>query len=266
MRDVLIGALVCYVALVGAVYLVQRRMMYFPDPGTPDPARYGVPEMQAVGLETSDGLSLRSWYRPPARPGAPVLVYFHGNAGHIGHRGHRARPYLDAGYGVLLAEYRGYGGNAGDPTEEGLYADGRAALDFLAKRDVAGDRIVLYGESLGTGVAVQLASETRVGAVVLEAPFSSIAEVGARHYWYLPVRLLMRDRFESMGKIGRIGAPLLVLYTEHDEVVPPDLSEKLFEAAVEPKEIHAFRGVGHNGLDGDGLARRVRDFLARRLD
>lgn len=266
MRDVLIGVLVCYVALVGIMYLGQRRMTYFPDPGTPDPARYGVPEMEPVRFDTADGLTLGSWYGPPARPGAPVLVYFHGNAGHIGHRGHRARPYLDAGYGVLLVEYRGYGGNPGDPTEEGLYADGRAALDFLAGQGLAGDQIVLYGESLGTGVAVRLASETRVGAVVLEAPFSSLAEVGARHYWYLPVRWLMRDRFESVGIIARIGAPLLVLYTEHDEVVPPDLSEKLFAAALEPKEIHGFQGVGHNGLDGDSLAGRVQDFLARHLD
>ena len=166
---------------------------------------------------------------------------------------------------MLLAEYRGYGGNPGTPSEEGFYADGRAALDFLAAREVPAARIVLYGESLGTGVAVQLALERRVGAVVLEAPFTSAVDVGADIYPFLPVRLLARDRFDSIAKIAAIGAPLLVLHGEADKVVPVRFGRALLAAARQPKEGVFVPGAGHADLYQHGGAGIVLDFLARRL-
>ncbi|MGF1640179.1 MAG: alpha/beta hydrolase, partial [Rhodospirillales bacterium] len=162
-----------YVVVVGAMFAFQRSMLYLPSTTTPLPATSGVPEMRPVGLVTADGLDLVAWYRPAAE-GHPTIVYFHGNGGHIGHRGSKVRPYLDAGYGLLLVSYRGYGGNPGRPSEEGLYRDGRAALAFLGTHGVPPARTVLYGESLGTGVAVHIAAERAramqpVGALVLEA-------------------------------------------------------------------------------------------------
>lgn len=254
---IVVGA---YAALVGVVFGLQRHMLYFPMHGDIEPARAGVPEMRSVALATDDGLTLSAWYAP-ARGNAATLLYLHGNGGHLGHRGAKVRPYLDAGFGVLLLSYRGYGPNPGTPSEEGLYADGRAALAFLAAQKIAPERTVLYGESLGSGVAVELASQTRVGALILEAPFTSIPEVGGHHYPFLPVRWLVKDRYDSKAKIGRIGVPVLVLHGEADRIVPVRFGRALFDAAQEPKEFRPFPQAGHNDLYDHGAAQAAIGFL-----
>jgi fermentation-respiration switch protein FrsA (DUF1100 family) len=252
-----------YAALVGVVFGAQRQMMYFPMPGPLDPLAVGLPEMRSVALHTDDGLTLTAWYAP-ARGQAATLLYLHGNGGHIGHRAAKVRPYLDGGFGVLLLSYRGYGSNPGSPTEEGLYADGRAALAFLAREGVPLDKTALYGESLGSGVAVELAARMPVAALILEAPFSSIAEVAQHHYPFLPARLLVRDRYDSVAKIGRVTAPILVLHGERDRIVPPRFGRALFEAASEPKEFRAFPEGGHNDLYDVGAAQVAVGFLQLR--
>ena len=237
-------------------------MMYFPDAQVPVPERAGVPEMAAVELTTVDGLDLLAWYRAPPQS-APTVVFFHGNAGHIGHRARKVRPLLDAGFGVLLVSWRGYGGNPGSPTEQGLYHDARAALSLLADAGVPSSRVVLYGESLGTGPAVQLATERPVAAVVLEAPFTSVAEVAQRHYWFLPARHLVIDRFDSLSKITRIGAPLLIVHGEKDRVVSVEMGRALLAAAREPKEAVFVPDAGHNDLYDHGVADAVIAFVER---
>ena len=255
-----------YVALVGGMYVFQRNMLYVPNNTPPSPVASGVPEMEVVTLQTADGLELLSWYRRPDS-NRPTIVYLHGNGGHIGYRGARVRPYLDTGMGLLLVGYRGYGGNPGSPNEEGLYSDGRAAMSFLATKGIPPERTVLFGESLGSGVAVHIAAEQArasrpVGAVVLEAPLSSAADVGAHHYPWAPVRWLMKDRFESKDKIAEIAAPVFIYHGEEDRVVPIRFGRALFDAANEPKESLWIPGAGHAGLDVDDA---VIDFLDRRL-
>lgn len=255
-----------YVALVGGMYTFQRGLLYVPGTSVPSPAESGVPEMAPVTLETADGLRLMSWYGP-APDGRKTIVYFHGNGGHIGYRGDKARPYLDAGYGMVLVSYRGYGGNPGSPTEDGLYADGRAAMAFLAAQGVDPDQTVLYGESLGTGVAVQIAMEqARAGnplaAVVLEAPFTSAVDAGAGHYPWAPVRWLMKDRFDSQSKIAGIRAPVLIVHGGRDRVVPLRLGEALYATAVAPKESLWIPEAGHNDLYDFGASDKVLAFLA----
>jgi fermentation-respiration switch protein FrsA (DUF1100 family) len=251
------------------MYVAQRSFLYFPSPTVASPAESGVSEMQVVELETGDGLALRSWYRPAAE-GNPTIVYFHGNAGHVGYRGLRVRPYFKAGLGVLLVEYRGYGGNPGEPTEAGLYEDGRAAMRFLAAQGVGSRSTILYGESLGCGVAVQIAAEhaeqrNNVAAVIVEAPLSSVTDVGAHHYPYLPVRWLLKDRFETRAKIAKIGAPLLVVHGTEDRIVPLRFGRSVFEAAAEPKEALWIYGGGHEDLERSGLHSAVFDFLSRHV-
>jgi len=256
----LLFILAAYGALVAVVYGMQRSLMYFPDRGAPDPGVAGVPEMQQVTLDTSDGLKLLSWYRP-AGEGRETIVYFHGNGGNIAGRGYKIKPYLNAGYGVMLVEYRGYGGNPSSPNEAGLYADGRAALDWLEAGGVPSEHTVLYGESLGTGVAVQLAGERQPAALVLEAPFTSASDVAAAAYWFLPARLLIKDRFDSIAKIGDIKAPVLLVHGERDRVVPVRFGRRLFGAANEPKQGVFLPDGHHNDLPEHGLMSEVLAFL-----
>ena len=255
-----------YIVFVAALYVFQRNLLYHPDSNLSSPTASGVAEMEAVGLVTNDGLRLLAWYRPAAEDRATV-VYFHGNAGHIGNRGDKVRPYLDAGLGVLLVSYRGYAGNPGSPTEDGLYADGQAALDFLAKLGVGPTDVVLYGESLGSGVAVEAArrqaARIPVAAVVLESPFSSLVDVAQTHYPFIPARWLVKDRFDSVTKIAAIDAPLLILHGVRDRVVPVRFGRRLFAAAVRPKEDRWFDEAGHNDLYDYGAAAVVIEFIER---
>ncbi|MBT3701210.1 MAG: alpha/beta hydrolase [Alphaproteobacteria bacterium] len=252
-----------YALFTAAVYLAQRRMMYFPATYLPTPQDAGLKGAETVTLRTADGLQLVAWY-VAAKPAADLstIVYFHGNAGNIAGRTFRIRQYLDAGYGVLLVEYRGYGGNPGKPTEQGLYDDGRAAMAFLEQRGVAAADTVLFGESLGSGVAVQLATEYETSALVLEAPYTSTVDVAAEAYWFLPVRSMMKDRFDSLGKISKISAPVLVLHGEHDRTIPVAHGRKLLSAANEPRRGVFFDHGGHNDLPNHGSDAQVLRFLA----
>jgi fermentation-respiration switch protein FrsA (DUF1100 family) len=255
---ILLGLLVGYVLISLAACALQDSLLYFPDTSRPDPARFGVPDMAPVELRTADGLALLAWYKP----GDPTLVLLHGNGGHIGHRGFKVRPWLDAGVGVLLVEWRGYGGNPGKPGEAGFRDDGRAALDFLAARGVAPERVVLYGESLGTGIAVMLAAERPIGALVLEAPYDSIAALAAWHYPFLPVNLLIRDRYDAGAAAPKVKAPVLAVHGEADDIVPPRFGQALHDALPPPKQRMLVPRAGHNDLDRFGLDRVVLEFLA----
>ncbi len=258
-----------YVALAVLMTALQRHFIYFPATDRPDPQRAGVPEMRTVAFETADGLELFSWYAP-APPGQPTVLHFHGNANHIGHRGKRARAFLDAGLGVMLMEYRGYGGNPGQPTEPGLHADARAALAFLEAESVRPGDIVLIGESLGSGVAVRLAAEraaegTPVGGVVLEAPYTSVTDIAQMRFPILPVRYLLKDRFESEARIAEIAAPLLIVHGIDDEIIPVRFGKRLFEAARQPKEAAWIDGAMHENLTEYGLDRITLDFIVRHV-
>lgn len=243
---------------------LDRRLLYFPDRSRPSLAAVGLRDAREVRLATADGLALLAWWIPP-RPSRPVLAYFHGNGGNIGYRAERFRKLALLGLGVLLVEYRGYGGNPGSPSEEGFYSDARAALAFIEQQGVAPERLVLYGESLGTAVAVRMASERRVAALVLESPFTSIEALGRHHYPLLPVGLVLRDRFDAAAAIGQVRAPILVLHGEQDEIVPAEFGRALFEAAPEPKEAWFAPDGGHVDLREHGAFEVVADFIRRRV-
>ncbi len=260
----IIGVLaVQFALLLAGCAEVQRSLMYFPEHELPDPTTVGVPEMAVVRLSTADGLALVSWYARAVGPESPTIVYLPGNAGNIAGRAPKVRPFLDRGYGLLLVGYRGYGGNRSAPNEQGLIADGRAALDFLADRGVGPAHTVLLGESLGSAVAVSLASERDVAAIILEAPFTSAADVGQQAFPLLPVKLLIADRFDTLGRIGRVGAPLLIIHGEKDRVVPVAHGRRLLAAAQAPKHGVFLSGAGHNDLLRHGSAEVALAFLER---
>jgi uncharacterized protein len=257
-------ALIAYAALVGGLFLFQRQLLYFPDKTRPELAGLEQLGVREVALATEDGLSLLSWYLP-AHPGRPVILYFHGNGGNIGHRVQRMLRFAREGYGVLMAEYRGYGGNPGTASETGFYTDARAALDFLEREGVAPNPLVLYGESLGSGVAVELATQHEVAGLILEAPPTSVAEVAQCHFPYIPAARLVIDRFDSRSRIGRVRAPILVLHGERDRVVPIRFGRALLEAAPEPKEGWFAPEAGHEDLARYGGLDAVVVFIERRL-
>lgn len=253
--------LVFYGTLVAALYFLQREMIYVPSRHRPEPAKWHVPEMRAVTLKTDDNLDLLAWWRPPVAATGPVIVYFHGNGGHLGLHASRMRIYLDKGWGVLVPTWRGYSGNPGSPSEEGLYRDGRAALRFVAGEKIAPERVVLYGHSLGSGVAVQMATEFAEGAVVLESPLSSVADVAKSRFPFLPIDLLLKDRFDSRQKVHNIGAPLLLLHGLKDGVIPVEFGKLLFSAAVAPKQSRFIGRGGHNNLYQFGAGNMVLEFV-----
>ncbi|WP_169728798.1 alpha/beta hydrolase [Salinarimonas rosea] len=248
-----------YAALVAALYLYQRPLQYPAPQGVATAAEAGAEGFADVVLETADGERIRAYFRPP-EPGRTLVVYFHGNAGSIRQRAPRAAALAEGGRGVLITSYRGYSGSTGSPTEEGLVADGRAALAF-AREHAPAQRIVLYGESLGTGVAVALAAQTDVGAVVLDAPFTSAADVARMRYPFVPIGLLMHDQFDSAARIAAVEAPLLVMHGTADAITPFAQGRALYEAAGEPKRFVAFDGEGHTGLLENGGLAAVRALL-----
>ncbi|MBA2711214.1 MAG: alpha/beta fold hydrolase [Tatlockia sp.] len=240
------------------IYLFQRQLIYFPSREIPNRSLFQAEDMQEISLPTTDGLKLLAWFKP-AFPNKPTLLYLHGNAGHIGHRMTLIRQLLSTGFGVFLLEYRGYGGNKGKPSEQGLYIDARSAVHFLEQQGVPPQHLVVYGESLGTGVAVKMASEFQICALILQSPFSSLSAVARYHYPWIFIR--PSDKFNSLALIDIIKAPLLILHGKSDPVVPFDQGLELYNQAIEPKKMIAFDNKGHNNLWDYQFAFEIINFI-----
>jgi len=252
-----------YVALATVMYVFQRQMMYIPDKNIEAPERYGLSGFRDLRTKTADGLSIQIWYRPAAE-GMPTICYFHGNAAHLGNRAGKFAAFAHDGFGVLALSYRGYGKSEGMPSEEGIYADARAALQFLIRdQRIALKQIILFGESLGSGVAVQMATEHAVGAVVLEAPYTSVINRAAEIYYFVPVRLLIKDHFDSLAKIVGVKAPVLIFHGELDLTIPPAHGRTLLAAANEPKHALFFPHIGHTDFDSGLISEHVLDFASQ---
>jgi fermentation-respiration switch protein FrsA (DUF1100 family) len=247
--------------IVGAyLYLNQRKLLYLPSTERIAPAAIGLSFVEEVALAPKDGERIIAWHVRPEGD-RPVILFFQGNGGSIGQRPERLATYVENGFGVLFLSYRGYGGSSGSPSEQGLLLDAVTAYDWLIAKGYAAARIVLVGESLGSGIAVALASMRKVAAVALEAPYSSMGDVAAFHYWYLPVRLLLKDRYDSFARIGRIDAPLLITHGDRDTMVPLQFGRKLFAAASEPKEFFTLDSAGHEAIFDSRVWKREMSFF-----
>jgi fermentation-respiration switch protein FrsA (DUF1100 family) len=260
LKWLLIAGFGAYAAALLAMLIFQRSLMYFPDLRRHDPVREGLPAAQVIELASSDGVKLLAWYVPP-QPGKLLVLYFQGNAGGLDLRADRFRKLTDDGTGLLALNYRGYGGSSGSPSETGLIADANAAYGFAANK-VPPSRIVVFGESLGTGVAVALASEHEIAGLILDAPFTSTADVGASVYWFAPVRWFMFDQFRSDRRIGKVRAPLLIIHGERDLNVQISFGEKLFAKATEPNRMQRFPEGAHVNLDSHGAMPVIKEFIS----
>lgn len=255
-----------YLAVVAGLWLNQRALIYSPDavPYVP-PSHYTMlAGVREIALRTADGLDLTAWYAP-APAARPTVVLFPGKSASLRGQRYRITYFKEAGMGVLLLAYRGYSGNAGEPDEPGLYADARAALDWLNAEGIDDASIVLYGASLGSGVATRMAAERNVAGVVLEAPYNSIADVAAERFPGVPVRWLLRDRFDSLARIGTLDEPVLVMHGDSDTVIPQELGRELFAAAAGPKQGFWPEGVGHDDLFDHGGFDAARNFIERSI-
>lgn len=253
---VLAAGAALYLAVLVVMYANQRNLLYHPD-RAPPPVPAGMDE---IWLTATDGVRLNAWYAPPGDNGA-VVLFLHGNAGNLALPAAKLQDYLKAGHGVLTLDWRGYGKSEGLPSEEGLYADGRAALSFLKERGIGFERVVLHGESLGSGIATKLASENRFAGVVLEAPFLSVAEAAQDHYPYLPARWLVKDRFDNLSRIALVQAPILILHCGEDRTVPIAHGRALLAAAGANARGLFFPGGGHMDAFDLGGRTATLDFI-----
>ncbi|MDB5603058.1 MAG: Alpha/beta hydrolase [Xanthobacteraceae bacterium] len=249
-----------YGAVVLLVYVAQRTILYpSPDPARMSPEQAGFPQAQEIVLDRPDGAKIILWHVPP-RDGKKIALFFHGNGEVLAWRVPRFRELTADGTGLVALSFRGYGGSTGRPSEAALIEDGAATYAFAAERYPT-NRIVPWGYSLGSGVAVAIAASQPVNRLVLEAPYSSTVDVAAAVFWYLPVRWLMKDTFRSDLRIAQVKVPLLVLHGARDGVVPMRFGERLYAQANEPKRMVRFPDAGHTDLDAYGAMAVARQFL-----
>ena len=258
---VLVGG---YVTVMLAMFTFQRNLQYFPRDSGLTPAILGLRGVEEITIRTGDGENIVAWFAA-AKPDQPTILFFQGNGGDLADRHQRMRYYQSQGFGALFVSYRGYGKSSGSMSERGLINDAVASHAWLVAKGVAPESIVVVGESLGTGVAVQLAAQRPVAAVALEAPYAAAVDVAARHYWWLPVRLLMKDTFRSRDFIGKLKIPLLVQHGDRDGIIPVDQGRVLYAAANEPKELVILPGEGHDVIFSEGVWQREVAFFRQHL-
>ncbi len=264
MNVIVLVALTVFV-VVAALWVFQRRLIYFPSQDLSN-VDLVLPGAESVTFRTEDGLTLAGWF-VPATDGVDgvTVVVFNGNGGNRGGRAPIAKALSERGYGVLLFDYRGYADNPGRPSEDGLSADGSAAVGYLETRvDVDTERLVYFGESLGAAVAIGVAEHPPPAALVLRSPFTSLPDIASVHYPFLPISVLLWDRYSNLERIRRLEVPVLVIAGSADSVVPLAQSQRVYEAASEPKEIVVIGGADHNDFEltaGDQLMAAVVAFL-----
>lgn len=245
LKTAVVIAAIAYAGVMAAMYVMQRNLIYVRDPVRTSPADAGLPDVTELIIATPDGENIVTWYGK-AKPGQPTLLYFPGNGGALEVRRERIAKYLKRGRGVLIMSYRGYSGSTGNPSEAAIISDARLAYQALIDDGIKPDQIIVYGESLGAAVAVQVAAALPVRGVVLDSPFNSLVERARWAYPWLPIRLLLKDQFLSDVYIKRVYAPVFVLHGELDEVTPAAMGRALFDAANEPKEMKILADAGHN--------------------
>ena len=249
-----------YVAICIGAYFGNRLFIYFPDPTRYTPAEAGLAGVEEIELKTSEGETLIAWHAK-AKPGQPTILYFHGNAGNAAGRADKIETMRSGGAGVFYLNNPGYGGSTGRPSERANVAGAMMVYEHVRSLGVPANDIIVYGESLGSGQAVQLASQAQVRAVVLEAPLTSTVDVGKRTYFFLPLGLLLSDKYRNLDHVAKVKAPVLVLHGEQDGVIPAAMGERVYAAANEPKKLELIPGGAHSDLFDHGAWEKVRAFL-----
>ena len=260
---VLLGAGVLYAAFALTMYHGQHRLVYRLDSQRIAPSRVGLADVAEIEFAVPSGDTLIAWHSK-AEAGKPTILYFHGQAGNLARRSERIRRYRAAGVGILMVAYRGFSGSTGTPSEKANVADGVFAYDWLIANGIAARDIVVYGESLGTGVAAQVAGQRAVSGIVLDSPFTTLTDVAAERHPLLPVRRFLFDRYETLTHVAKVLAPVLVLHGEEDQIVPLLMGKRVFEAMPGPKRLITYAGGRHLDHGKFGSFDAVLRFLRER--
>jgi hypothetical protein len=256
----IISILIIYLFFGFLLFFFQRRIIFNISGKPKKPAEYGLYNIEELKIITDDNIELLCWYSK-ALNNKPILVYFHGNSFDIGERAYRIEKYINYGWGVLLVSWRGFSGNKGIPTETNLYLDAKSIIKWIDKKKLnKKNDIVLYGESLGTGVVIEMATRYSFKSVILEAPFTSITDLAQKKYKIYPAKFLVLDKFDNFSKIGKITSPILIISGKKDEIVPHSHSLKLYNKANKPKDCLFIDEAMHNNLYDFGIEKKVIEF------
>ena len=254
--------IIAYIVVIIFVYFYQRNLLYHPSENNyqNDTIQF---KHQEIFIKVNDEIKLKSWIINKDLKNFKTLVFFHGNAGDLSNRIYKLNELDKLNINILLISWRGFSGNEGYPTEKNLYEDAEAAIKWLNKKKVSNSQIILYGESLGTGVAVEIASKNNFNSIILESPFTSIENSAKIYYPYLPVSFLLKDRYDSISKIKKINSPILIMHGRKDDIVPFFMGKKLFEKANSPKDSY-FTDIDDHMMEFNSqLLNKIKDFITK---
>ena len=249
-----------YFFILVFLYFYQRNLLYHPNENNYSEDKILV-DIEKVRIKTSDNIELLGWYHEKNLKDFKTLIFFHGNAGSLENRIHKLNHFRNMNINFLIIAWRGFSGNKGDPSEQGLYEDGKSAIDWLIKKGVSEKNLILYGESLGTGVATHLAQNKNFAGVILETPFTSMIDAAKKFYPYIPVKLLLKDKFENYKKIKNINLPILIMHGEIDQLVPFSMGKKIYEIANEPKYSYFTKYDNHMMEYDENLVLALKSFI-----
>ena len=260
MINYIFSAIFIYLIIGLCLFIIQRQMTFNKSDKPKKPENYGLINVKEIYISTPDNFKLLAWFYK-SNQNNPIIIYFHGNSYNIGERAYRIQKYIDCGLNILILAWRGYSGNDGKPTEKNLYIDGLSAVNWVLKNTLyKKSDIILYGESLGSGIAVELGIKEKYKAIVLEAPFTSIIDIGKKRYPIFPVKYLTLDKFDNLSKIDKLLSPLLIIHGKKDEIVPYNHSLKLFNKAKNKKKHLCIDEAMHNNLYEFGIEKEIIEF------
>ena len=260
--EIIIGTLVIYLSILILLFIFQRNLMYHPNENNYFGDKLEV-DVDKVKIRTTDNISLLGWFHKKNLKNFKTILYFHGNAGNLENRIYKLNHFKDLDVNFLIIAWRGFSGNDGKPSENNLYIDGKSAMEWLKKNGVDENNIIIYGESLGTGVATEIAQNGNFAGLILETPFTSMVEAAKNFYPYIPVGLLLKDKYENQKKIKNINIPILVMHGEADKIVPFWMGKKIFDLANNPKYSYFTKHDDHMMEYDTYLVSMLNDFLKR---
>ena len=258
--QIILAIFFIYFLILVFLYFYQRNLLYHPNENNYSEDKISV-DIENVRIKTSDNIELLGWYHEKNLKDFKTLIFFHGNAGSLENRIHKLNHFRDMNINFLIIAWRGFSGNNGNPSEQGLYEDGKSAIDWLIKKGVSEKNLILYGESLGTGVATHLAQNKNFAGVILETPFTSMIDAAKKFYPYIPVKMLLKDKFENYKKIKNIDSPILIMHGEADQLVPFSMGKKIYEIANEPKYSYFTKYDNHMMEYDENLVLALKSFI-----